>query len=83
MMVLLLLAQAALAIAFFADQSWQKKLPPDETAEAVTLCSPTDQPSSFGANAGNALASQSHISLCWQATYSLFCLARQGLWTSA
>ena len=35
LMVVLLLAQAALAIAFFADNSWKKKLPHDETAEAV------------------------------------------------
>ena len=36
LMVVLLLAQAALAIAFFADHSWKKKLPHDETAEAVS-----------------------------------------------
>ena len=36
LMVVLLLAQAALAIAFFADKSWKKKLPHDETAEAVS-----------------------------------------------
>lgn len=37
LMVLLLLAQAALAIAFFADKSWKKKLPQDETTEAVRV----------------------------------------------
>ena len=36
LMVVLLLAQAALAIAFFTDHSWKKKLPHDETAEAVS-----------------------------------------------
>ena len=34
LMVLLLLAEAALAIAFFADNSWKKKLPHDDTGEA-------------------------------------------------
>lgn len=35
LMVVLLLAQAALAIAFFTDNSWEKKLPHDESAEKV------------------------------------------------
>ncbi|KAK9822476.1 hypothetical protein WJX81_008318 [Elliptochloris bilobata] len=34
LMVLLLLAQAAVAVAFFADESWRRHLPPDATGEA-------------------------------------------------
>jgi len=37
LMVLLLLAQASLAIAFFADNSWKKKLPHDDTGEAKQM----------------------------------------------
>lgn len=33
-MVVLLLAQAALAIAYFVDSSWKKRLPHDDTGEA-------------------------------------------------
>ena len=33
-MVVLLLAQAALAVAYFADSSWKKRLPEDDTGEA-------------------------------------------------
>lgn len=34
LMVVLLIAQTALAIAFFADKSWKKLLPHDDTGEA-------------------------------------------------
>ena len=34
LMVVLLIAQAVLAVAFFADDSWKKHLPHDETGEA-------------------------------------------------
>lgn len=39
LMVLLLIAQASLAIAFFADNSWKKKLPHDDTGEAKQIFS--------------------------------------------
>lgn len=35
--IVLLLAQGALALAFFADAHWQKRFPPDETGEARKL----------------------------------------------
>ena len=37
-MVVLLLAQAALAIAYFLDSSWKKRLPHDDTGEARRVC---------------------------------------------
>ncbi len=36
-MVVLLLAQAALAVAYFADSSWKKRLPEDDTGEALRV----------------------------------------------
>lgn len=39
-MVVLLIAQAALAIAFFADDSWKKLLPHDDTGEAQKVRMP-------------------------------------------
>ena len=44
LMVLLLLAQASLAIAFFADNSWKKKLPHDDTGEAKQVQPPSRVP---------------------------------------
>ena len=34
---LLLLVQAVLAVAFFADNSWKKKLPHDDTGQAAAV----------------------------------------------
>ena len=34
MVVVMLLAQCALLVGYFADQSWKKKLPHDDTGEA-------------------------------------------------
>ncbi|KAK9863553.1 hypothetical protein WJX84_003256 [Apatococcus fuscideae] len=36
-MVILLLAQAVLAVAYFADSSWKKRLPEDDTGEALRM----------------------------------------------
>lgn len=37
MVVVMLLAQCALLVAYFADQSWKKKLPHDDTGEAAKV----------------------------------------------
>lgn len=37
MIVAMLLAQCALLIGYFADQSWKKKLPHDDTGEAAKV----------------------------------------------
>lgn len=40
MVVVMLLAQCALLVGYFADQSWKKRLPHDDTGEAhkVAFC---------------------------------------------
>ena len=37
MVVVMLLAQCALLVGYFADQSWKKKLPHDDTGEAAKV----------------------------------------------
>ncbi len=37
MIVVMLLAQCALLVGYFADQSWKKKLPHDDTGEAAKV----------------------------------------------
>lgn len=39
MIVVMLLAQCALLVGYFADQSWKKKLPHDDTGEAAKVSS--------------------------------------------
>ena len=41
-MVVLLIAQAVLAVAFFADDSWKKHLPHDDTGEAKKVWADLD-----------------------------------------
>ena len=37
MMVVMLLAQCALLVGYFADKRWKKKLPEDDTGEAARV----------------------------------------------